>query len=105
MKNGLLRSIVLAAILVSLGYAMSGCGSKLQGTYTEPGGNFVLVIKSGGKADLTTGGVLTPCTYTVNGSDITLTCENFDDPMTLTAHDDGSLTCLPGTPLPTLKKK
>ncbi len=105
MKNGLLRTVVLAAVMVCLICAISGCGSKIQGTYTESGGNYELVLKSGGKADLTVAHVTSQCTYTLNGSDITLTCEGYDDSMTLTAHDDGSLTCPPGTPLATLHKK
>jgi hypothetical protein len=105
MKNGLLRTVVLAAIVVCLSYAISGCGSGIQGTYTEPGGNYKLELKSGGKANLTVARVTSQCTYTLSGSSITLTCDGYDDNMILTVHDDGSLTCLPGTPLPTLRKK
>jgi hypothetical protein len=105
MKDGLLRTVVLAAILVCLSYAISGCGSKIQGTYTERGGNYELVLKSGGKASLTVARVTAQCTYTLSGSTITLTCEDYDDSIILTAHDDGSLTSLPGSLLPTLQKK
>jgi hypothetical protein len=105
MKNGLLRAVALAAILVCLSCAISGCGSKIQGTYTEPGGNYELELKSGGRANLKVAGVTDQCTYALSGSSITLTCEDYDDSMILTVHDDGSLTCLPGTPLPTLRKK
>jgi hypothetical protein len=105
MKNGLLRTVVLAAILGCLSCAISGCGSRTQGTYTEPGGNYKLELKSGGKANLTVARVTAQCTYALSGSIITLTCEGYDDNMILTLHDDGSLTCRPGTLLPTLRKK
>ncbi len=103
--DGMHRALVTAAILFSLCYTIAGCASGNQGTYTEPGGNYVLVLKSSGKADLTAANVTTPCTYTQTGSTITLTCEDFDDSIILTLHDDGSLTSPPGSLLPTLRKK
>ncbi len=105
-KNaGTHRAAVMAAILLCLSYAIIGCASGIQGTYTESGGNYMLVLKSGGKAELTVARVTTPCTYTQAGTTLTLTCEDFDDTMIFTVHDDGSLVTTPGNDLPTLKKK
>jgi hypothetical protein len=103
--NGTHRVVGMAMILVCLGYAITGCASGVQGTYTESGGNYKLELKSGGKASLTVARVTTPCTYNQSGPTITLTCEDYDDSIILTVHDDGSLTSPPGSLLPTLQKK
>jgi hypothetical protein len=104
-NSGMHRTVGMAMILVCLSYAITGCASGVQGTYTESGGNYNLVLKSDGKASLTVARVTTPCTYNQSGPTITLTCEDYDDSIVLTVHDDGSLTCPPGSLLPTLRKK
>ena len=101
----MLRAFSAPSVLVCLLCLIAGCKSGMQGTYAEPGGNYLLVLKSGGKADLTVARVTTPCTYTQTGTTLTLTCEDFDDSMIFTVQQDGTLMTTPGNDLPTLRKK
>src|SRR5580693_2057913 len=87
--DGIRRTVLAVMITVCLSYVMTGCASGVRGTYTEQGGNYELVLRSGGKANLIVARVDTPCTYTQTGPTITLTCEDYDDSIILTVHDDG----------------
>ena len=73
----------LGAVLVA------GCGSKLNGTYTNASGIAMLELKSGGKATMGLGGEAKDCTYTEDGKQIRLTC--FGEQISLRINDDGTL--------------
>jgi len=82
--------------------AVSACGSKIQGTYSDANGAFTLELRSGGEASFTFAGETQACTYKVDGNRIALNCKG--DKTLLTIHDDGSLTGPPGTFMPALRK-
>jgi hypothetical protein len=114
MKNLAVRRIVLVATLVLANSVITGCGSKVEGTYTD-GAQTMLELRSGGKAAFTFLGSGYPCTYKVDGNKVMLDCAAhasegsmpwpralFPQKLNLTIHDDGSLTS--GDLLATLKK-
>ena len=97
-RKTLLSMILLLGLVVS----WVACGKSVQGTYSDNAGAFVLELKSGGKATFTFGGEAMPCTYKVDGNQVTLQCAtetNF-----FTVHDDGSLTGPPGSFMGALRK-
>lgn len=66
-----------------------GCGSKLDGTYTNPSGIVMLELRSGGKATMGVGGETRECTHAGEGKEIRLTCGK--EHIALRVNDDGSL--------------
>lgn len=94
---------LLVALLAVLG--LVGCGSRIQGTYTDSTGGVVLDLKSGDSASFTFSGQSAACTYQPAGSHINLKCDGQAGSLVLTVQADGSLTGPPGTYLPPLRKK
>lgn len=82
----------------------AACGSGVKGTYSDPSGGFVLDLKSGGSASFTFAGDTAPCTYKVDGNNLTLNCQGQAGTAVFTIHDDGSLTGPPGSFMPALRK-
>ena len=82
--------LIVALVLVTP--AIGGCGSKVEGTYTNTGGMVTLDLKSGGKATFTMMGESMPCKYAVKGDKIALDCTPKGDKVDFMMHDDGSLT-------------
>lgn len=96
-----MRTLVALAIASAV-LAVSACGSKLSGTYSDENGSVVVDLKPGGTAALTIAGETKPCTYTTDQSTIKLTCDGDDTDFTV--HDDGSLTGPPDSFVGELKK-
>jgi hypothetical protein len=93
----------IAATALSL--AVVACGGP-KGTYTDPSGSFVLTLKSGGEANFAIPNSETTCTYTTKGDQLSLNCKgDASGPLTLTMHDDGSLSGPPDGFMPVLRKK
>jgi hypothetical protein len=68
-------SSVLAVSLIGLLGALTGCGSKVEGsTYEGNGGVIRIEFKSGGKAYLSAGPATTTCSYSESGKKVTLIC-------------------------------
>ena len=80
----------------------TACGSKVEGSYSDLNGAFILELKPGGNASFTFAGETQACTYKVDGNKLRLDCKG--DKTVLTIHDDGSLTGPPGTFMPALRK-
>jgi hypothetical protein len=81
---------VLTAAIISSG--CSSCSaSGLEGTYRNANGMATLELRSGGNAALSAMGENHVCTYKKDDTKLLLTCPN-QDVMTITIHDDGSLT-------------
>jgi hypothetical protein len=79
-------------------------GSSVEGTYSDPNGSMMVELKSGAKAAFTLMNQVMECTYKSTDKEITLDCPSGGAPMTLTRHDDGSLSGPPGGSMPILKK-
>jgi hypothetical protein len=94
---------LLVALLATV--VVQGCSSRIQGTYTDSTGAFVLELKSGNSATFAFSGQPAACTYQSAAGRINLKCEGQAANLVLTVHSDGSLTGPPGTVLPTLRKK
>jgi hypothetical protein len=94
---------LLVALLATV--VVNGCSSRVQGTYTDSTGAFVLDLKSGNRASFAFSGQPAACTYRPAGSRINLQCEGQAGNLVLTVQSDGSLTGPPGTDLPPLRKK
>src|SRR6266496_6159907 len=92
MRNLIIPRIVLIIALVLVSPVIGGCGSKMEGTYTNTGGMVTLDLKSGGKATFTMMGESLPCTYKAMGDKIKLDCTPKGDKVGFMIHDDGSLT-------------
>ena len=88
-RRPLLRMLLLLVLVLS----WSACGNKVQGTYSDMSGAFILEVRPGGEATFTFQGE--PCTYTVDKNQLMLDCKG--DKTVFTIHDDGSLTGPPGT--------
>jgi hypothetical protein len=99
-RRTMLRAIAVAGLILTC----TNCGSTVKGTYSDENGAFVLDLKSGGNASFTFGGDTTPCSYTVNGDNLTLDCKGQAGKAVLIIHEDGSLTGPPGSYMPPLKK-
>jgi len=80
---------VFAAGLILASLVNAACGT-LEGTYSNLGGNVMLELRSGGKADLTSSGEVEHCTWKSDSSKVTVTCKG--DSVDFARHDDGSLT-------------
>lgn len=92
MKNLTFLNVVLIAAVIAAMAVMGGCGSKMEGTYTNAGGMVTLDLKSGGKATFTMMGESLPCTYKVSGDKVNLDCTPKGEKVDFIIHDDGSLT-------------
>lgn len=87
MKRKVGLSNVLAVGLVGFLVALTGCGSKIEGsTYEGNGGVIRIEFKSGGKAYLSAGPATTTCAYSESGKKVTLICEG--DTTVFTLEDD-----------------
>ena len=82
--RGALRLAGVAALT-----ALAACGSKLDGTYTNPSGIVMLELRSGGKATMGLGGETRECTHAKEGKQIRLTCGK--ENILLRINDDGTL--------------
>jgi hypothetical protein len=107
MANLIVPRTVLMAILVLVSAVISGCGSQVEGTYSD-GGVMMLELRPGGKAAFTFMGDTYPCAYKSNADRVMLDCapnrtvphSGKDWPRNVvgsekidfTIHDDGSLT-------------
>jgi len=72
-----------------LGGMSVACGSKLEGTYTNPTGIVMLELRSGGKATMGLGGETRECTHAEEGKQVKLTCGG--EKILLRINDDGTL--------------
>ena len=82
--RGALRLAGVAALT-----ALAACGSKLDGTYTNPSGIVMLELRSGGKATMGLGGETRECTHAEEGKQVRLTCGK--DQIALRINEDGTL--------------
>lgn len=92
MHNFKFPNVVLIASVIAIIAVIGGCGSKMEGTYTNSGGMVTLDLKSGGKATFTMMGETIPCTYKVSGDKVNLDCAPKGEKVDFMIHDDGSLT-------------
>jgi hypothetical protein len=83
--RGALRLVGVAGLSTLAG----ACGSKLDGTYTNPSGIVMLELRSGGKATMGVGGETRECTHAEEGKQVRLTCGK--DQIALRINDDGTL--------------
>lgn len=104
MKRTQLRRHILFAAIAAAAFVLSSCGSKVQGTYSDPSGAVTLELRSGGQARFTFMGEEDTCTYIVKDMKVDLACKGPAGNVELTIHDDGSLTGPPGTFMPALRK-
>jgi len=98
------RAVILMAALAVVGCVLTGCGSSIQGTYSDGPGSVLLDVRSGGEAKLSFMGDAAPCSYTVEGDKLNLTCKGDLGKVAFTIHDDGSLTGPPGSFVSALRK-
>ena len=75
--------------VVGLSALSIACGSKLDGTYTNPSGIAMLELRSGGKATLGLGGETKECAHVEEGKQVKLTCGR--EQISLRINDDGTL--------------
>ena len=92
MKKLMFSNVVLIVAAIAVMAMIGGCGLKMEGTYTNTGGQVTLDLKSGGKATFTMMGESLPCTYKVNGNKVNLDCTPKGEKVDFMVHDDGSLT-------------
>ena len=83
--RGALRLVGVAA----LSTLATACGSKLDGTYTNPSGIVMLELRSGGKATMGVGGETRECTHAEEGKQVRLTCGK--EQIALRINEDGTL--------------
>jgi hypothetical protein len=103
MKSKFNLSNVLAISLIGAVAALTGCGSKVEGsTYEGNGGVVKIEFKSSGKAFVSTGPVTTPCSYTESGKKVSLACEG---DTTVFSVEDDALNGPPDGMLTRLTKK
>jgi hypothetical protein len=84
---------------------ISGCNSGPRGIYSDATRDVVLELRSGGKASFTFLGDVQDCTYKNGGEQLTLICKGGSGSTVFAIHDDGSLTGLPGSFMPPLRKQ
>ena len=96
----------LAVLTVSSLLAIAcGGGNSVEGTYADANGAMMVELRSGGKAAFTMMNQVADCTYTSTDKEIMLNCPTGAGEITLTRHDDGSLSGPPGGAMPILTKK
>lgn len=91
MKRVAFSNVMMIAVAVVAVGIMGGCGSKVEGTYSN-GSMVTLDLKSGGKAMFTMMGETIPCTYKVKDNKVQLDCTPKGEKADFLIHDDGSLT-------------
>jgi hypothetical protein len=91
MKTLISPPIVILAAVIAVVVVIGGCGSKVEGTYSN-GSMVTLDLKSGGKAMFTMMGETIPCTYKVKDNKVQLDCTPKGEKVDFMIHDDGSLT-------------
>lgn len=91
MKTLISPQIVVVAAVIAVVAVIGGCGSKVEGTYSN-GSMVTLDLKSGGKAMFTMMGETIPCTYKVKDNKVQLDCTPKGEKVDFMIHDDGSLT-------------
>ena len=91
MKKLMFTNGVLIASVIFVIAVIGGCGSKMEGTYSN-GSMVTLDLKSGGKAMFTMMGETIPCTYKVKDNKVQLDCTPKGEKVDFMIHDDGSLT-------------
>ena len=84
-----LRGALRLAGVAGLSALSVACGSKLDGTYTNPSGIAMLELRSGGKATLGLGGETKECTHVEENKQVRLTCGG--ERITLRINEDGTL--------------
>lgn len=84
-----LRGALRLASAAGLSALSIACGSKLDGTYTNPSGIVMLELRSGGKATMGLGGETRECSHAEEGKQVRLTCGG--EKITLRINDDGTL--------------
>ena len=92
MKHHKFLNVVLIAAVIASMAVMGGCGSKMEGTYTNTGGMVTLDLKSGGKATFTMMGESIPCSYKVKDSKVMLDCTPKGEKVDFLIHGDGSVS-------------
>ena len=92
MNKLIFPNVVLIGAAITAMTVIGGCGSKMEGTYTNSGGMVTLDLKSGGKAAFTMMGETIPCSYKVKDSKVMLDCTPKGEKVDFMIHDDGSLT-------------
>jgi hypothetical protein len=92
--------LLLVAVLF-----VAGCPKRatVEGTYTNANSSIVLDLKSGGQASFAVMGETKQCTYTADGSQISLDCQG--DKVVFTKQADDSLAPPAGSLIEPLKKK
>ena len=90
MKHVGFSNIVMIAVGIAA-MTVGGCGSKMEGTYSN-GSMVTLDLKSGGKAMFTMRGESRPCSYKVSDNKVHLDCTPKGEKVDFLIHDDGSLT-------------
>ncbi len=98
------RAYLRRTIAATLTLAVVACGGP-KGTYTDSSGSFVLTLKGGGNANFAIPNSESPCTYAIKGDQLTLNCKDAGGPVTLTMHDDGSISGRADGFMPVLRKK
>lgn len=105
MKTLLLRNTLL--LIVACGSVIAtgctSCMNPLLGKYYDESGGIVLDLKSGGNATFTFAGQPDSCTYTVQGTQLSLGCKGDAGNLGFTIDKDGSL--IPKSELMTRMRK
>ena len=73
MKTLISPQIVILAAVIAVVVVIGGCGSKVEGTYSN-GSMVTLDLKSGGKAMFTMMGESIPCVYKTTNDKVLLDC-------------------------------
>jgi hypothetical protein len=84
-----IREALRLAVVAGLSTLTIACGSKLDGTYTNPSGIVMLELRSGGKATMGVGGETRECSHAEEGKQIRLTCGK--EQIALRINEDGTL--------------
>ncbi len=81
----------LVTVICLMGFSCSS-DHGVRGTYSDASGAWVLDLKGGGQATLTFYGDSRPCTYSLSGDEVKLSCKGERGTVNFTVHQDGSLT-------------
>ncbi len=90
MKAISIEKMLIAAVLMVACHLQAACGSKIEGTYTNPSGVLTLDLRSGGKAQVTLYNESRDCTWKFDAKNVVVTCGG--DSLSFGIHDDGSLS-------------
>jgi len=82
--------VLIAAALTLVCILEAACGSKIEGTYTNPSGVLTLDLRSGGKAQVTLYNESRDCTWKSDAKNVVVVCGG--DSLRFGIHDDGSLS-------------